>query len=58
MTSIRTIEYAISAVAWFFLFPQPCVALTGAMLSRTLAPRPLPGNPPQTASCYPASRCC
>ncbi len=39
MTSIRTAVYAISAVAiaWFFLYPQPYVALTGAMLLQTLA---------------------
>lgn len=39
MTSIRKTAYAISAVAiaWFFLFPQPYVALTGALLLQTLA---------------------
>ena len=39
MITIRMTVYAISAVAiaWFFLFPQPYVALTGAMLLQTLA---------------------
>jgi hypothetical protein len=39
MTSLRTTVYAISAlaIAWFFLFPQPYVALTGALLLQTLA---------------------
>jgi hypothetical protein len=39
MTSIRTPVYAISvaAIVWFFLFPQPYVALTGALLLQTLA---------------------
>jgi len=39
MTSMRTPVYAISAaaIAWFFLFPQPYLALTGAMLLQTVA---------------------
>jgi hypothetical protein len=39
MTSMRTPVYGISAaaIAWFFLFPQPCLALTGAMLLQTVA---------------------
>ena len=39
MTSIRTTVYAISAaaIAWFFLFPQPYVAVTGALLLQTLS---------------------
>ena len=39
MNSTRKTVYAISAVAiaWFFLFPQSCVALAGAMLLQTLA---------------------
>jgi hypothetical protein len=39
MTSMRKTAYAISAlaIAWFFLFPQPYVALTGALLLQTLA---------------------
>jgi hypothetical protein len=39
MISIRTTVYAISAtaVAWFFLFPQPYAALAGALLLQTLA---------------------
>ena len=36
---MRTPVYAISAaaIAWFFLFPQPYLALTGAMLLQTVA---------------------
>jgi hypothetical protein len=39
MTSVRTPVYAISAaaIAWFFLFPQPYLALIGAMLLQTVA---------------------
>jgi hypothetical protein len=39
MASIRKSVYVISAaaIAWFFLFPQSCVALAGAMLLQTLA---------------------
>lgn len=39
MTSMRTPVYAISAtaIAWFFLFPQPYLALAGALLLQTLA---------------------
>ena len=39
MSSMRAPAYGISvaAFAWFFLIPQPFVALSGAMLLQTLA---------------------
>jgi hypothetical protein len=46
MTSLRKTAYGISAlaIAWFFLFPQPYVALTGALLLQTLAYTIIAGN--------------
>jgi hypothetical protein len=39
MITLRRTVYAISALAtgWFFLFPQPWIALSGALFLQTLA---------------------